>query len=132
LKTVSLDVGIQGMNRPAILMIEYLITLCLLLLTIGHGLLVKGCMTWTKESRQTSRTIDDRIATLATLLDEGLDILSGGAGSEPVHSVVPDLKSTLMSLVYDRMMGAEPHGSTQGPQGPIQKENDTPQEETEV
>ncbi len=89
-------------------MIEYLVAICLLLLTLGHAILIHGCMKWAVERKQTTALIDDRIATLCTLLDEGLDLLAGtDQPVSPITHTAPDLRSTLMSMLMSKVMPAD-------------------------
>ena len=116
------------------IMIEYLIAICLLLLTLGHGILIHGCMTWTKERRATTAGLEDKLATLATLIDEGLDLLSEATGDGPANAIaqpVFDLKQTLLAGLLSKMNMGEDHG-TQEERQISEEENDTPQEKTEV
>ena len=87
-------------------MIEWLVGICLLLLTIGHGMLVHGCMNWTKERRASTSVLDDRLATLATLIDEGLDIfneVAGDAPASPIAQTPVDLKEMLTMMLMSKM-----------------------------
>jgi hypothetical protein len=117
-------------------MIEYLIAICLLLLTVGHAILIHGCMTWTKERRATTAGLEDKLATLATLIDEGLDMLNDAGGVGPSSSAITpasfDLKEMLTAALISKISNAPEHGSTQNEERPIHEEDDTQTEEAEV
>ena len=134
---VILPIGIKEHSSLANSMIEYLIAVCLLLLTVGHGILIHGCMTWTKERRATTAGLEAQLATLSTLIDEGLDMLNdaGGVGpsSSPLTPPSFDLKEILTGALMSKLMPDPEHGSTQNEEGPIsEEENDTTQTQTEV
>ena len=134
---VILPIGIKENTSLAHSMIEYLIAVCLLLLTLGHGILIHGCMTWTKERRATTAGLEDKLATLATLIDEGLDMLNEVTGDAPSASPMThapfDLKEMLTAALISKISNAPEHGSTQNEEGPIsEEENDTAQTQTEV
>ena len=87
-------------------MIEYLIATCLLLLTFGHAMLVKDCMSWTKERRAGIATIDSRLTDVSTLLDEALDMFSEATGDAPRPDVDPatgfNLREALVGTLIQR------------------------------
>ena len=116
-------------------MIEYLIAICLLLLTLGHGILIHGCMTWTKERRATTAGLEDKLATLATLIDEGLDMLNEVTGDAPSASPMThapfDLKEMLTAALISKI-GIGPEHGTQEERQISEEENDTTQTQTEV
>ena len=84
-------------------MIEYLVGACLMLLTIGHAILIHGCMKWAVERRATTSMIDDRLATLATLIDEALDLFSEVSDGNSVASQSLDVRAMLTNMVLDRL-----------------------------
>lgn len=131
-----LPIGVKENTSLAHSMIEYLIAISLILLCIGHAMLVKGCLTWTKERRVGMTSLEDRLGTLATLIDEGLDMLGDFTGDGPSASPAShqpfDLKELLSAALMSKLMPDPEHGSTQGQKGPIQEEDDTQTEETEV
>jgi hypothetical protein len=116
-------------------MIEYLVGICLLLLTVGHGILIHGCMKWAVERRASTGMIDDRLAALATLLDEALDLFSDITGDAPSNNPMTqtpfDMKEILSTLLMSKLMPDPQHG-TQEERQISEEENDTPQEKTEV
>jgi hypothetical protein len=116
-------------------MLESIEGLCLLLLVFGTGFMIHNSMKWAKERRASTGLIDDRLGTLATLIDEALDMFSDITGDSPVASTMShqsfDIKEMLTGLVMSKLMPDPQHGSTQGQEGAIQEENDTPEAQTE-
>ena len=114
-------------------MIEYLVGVCLLLLTIGHAILIHGCMKWSVERRVSTGMIDDRLAALAALIDEALDMFSSATDEQPVTHTGLDLKSLLMESFMQRLTNNEAHGSTQTEQEDRQiQQGDTTQTQTQT
>jgi hypothetical protein len=93
-------------------------------------------MKWSVERRAGMESLEDRLGALATLIDEGLDMLGDFTGDAPSASPMTpqsfDLKEMLTAALMSKLIPDPEHGSTQGPEGPIQEENDTPTQETEV
>jgi hypothetical protein len=118
-------------------MIEYLIAICLLLLTLGHGILIHGCMTWTKERRATTAGLEDKLATLATLIDEGLDMMSEVTGDVPAPPPMGgqsmDVRAMLTNAFISRLTATPEHGSTQTEQEDRKiQQGDTTQTQTQT
>jgi hypothetical protein len=116
-------------------MIEYLIAICLLLLTLGHGILIHGCMKWSVERRVSTGMIDDRLGTLATLIDEALDMFSDVTGDAPSASPISHAPFDIKQMLTAALISKIGIGEDNGPQEEwkiSEKENDTTQEEAET
>ena len=114
-------------------MIEYFVAICILLLTIGHGIFIHGWLKWGSERTAFSTMLDGRLAMLATLIDEGLDMANGDvSASAPMGTDSIDVRAMLTAALMSKLMPDPEHGSTQGQEGAIHEDNDTPLEETEV
>ena len=74
-------------------------------------------------------TLEDRLATLATLMDEGLDLLAGSdAPASPLTHAPFDFKEMLTAALISKIgMGGE-HGSTKESQDRTNAEEQTPNE----
>jgi len=98
-------------------MIEYLTAICLILLCFGHAILIHATKSFAKERVAGMATLEDRLATLATLMDEGLDMLAGSdAPASPLTHAPFDFKEMLTAALISKIgMGGE-HGSQTEPE----------------
>ena len=70
--------------------------------------------------------LDDRLATLATLIDEGIDMVNGGS-TAPIAEAMPDLKELLTVALLNRFTIGSEHGSEKEPKDRQVSENNPSQ-----
>jgi hypothetical protein len=119
-------------------MLNEMTLLCLLLLVIAHGFLIKGCFQ-IKESIPTSTdTISNQFDTVSHLLNELCDIIAdlGGGGNTqaiqnpPMGGSIPEMLSTILMNRFS-MAQTDSNGNTQQEEWQVQQNNSPPTLETE-
>ena len=91
-------------------MIEYFIATSLILLTFGHAVLVKGCIDWSRERKESARDLRN----ISRLLDEGLDMvaeITTEATQGEIAQTMPDLKQILAESLIQRFVPNVGHAS---------------------
>jgi len=111
-------------------MIEYFIAACLMLLTLGHALLIKHCYAWGRERQVTYAMLDERLGSLSTLIDEGLDLAVDVAPTS-AQQVPMDLKESLAQILISRFVDTQSHGDTQRQERTVQENEQTQNEQVQ-
>jgi hypothetical protein len=104
-------------------MLDYLALLCLLALCIGHGLLIRGCMSISSEASSIGVLLEGKMAETNNLLNEMAEILDEGIGgtsqSTPVAQTGNPLMAVLTAFLNNKTSMPTEHGDTTQPFGEI-------------
>jgi hypothetical protein len=105
-------------------MIEYLVSFCLILLTIGHGILIRGCFNIHQEIPQKSNSMIQEFSGIKEVLTECLDCLDviAAEGVTNSKSVAGEsIQQVILSSLMNKMMMPGVNGETQEQVGAVQE-----------
>ena len=98
-------------------MLEEMTLLCLMLMLIGHGMLIRGCTSIQASIPVSTDRIESKFNGISTILDELADIIHElGSGSPPPAMQNAALGGSLPEMLTALLMSKVSMNNTHGPQ----------------
>ena len=115
------------------IMLDYLLTFALIFLIISHSILIRSCFSLNGQMENGSQQFATQFSAINETLIECLDCLDDIAGGNtdatPNQAAGESVQSLILSALMNRMNMPDEHGNTQRPEGPIQEEQQTQDEQ---